>query len=307
MLTTKEVILAGIQSAHGTPATLTGTDAVLCENLAWSNEALRMVERKPIKNTFGPEQEVYGGTLKTFTFDVELKGSGTAGTAPEYGPLLRASRLSETIVASTSVTYAPTSGTQEYVTVEYYQDGTVHKITDAVCKVSGILEAGSTGKLSFTVTGHVTTTADAVLPTPTYDSTLPPAVLGASFAIGGYAAIIKSFNFDLGNAVIMPEDMNEADGFGVIEVADRDVTGSFDPEAVLVATNNFEADFAAGTTGALTTGTIGATAGNIYAISEPVVYYRDIAPGEREQKRTYEMGYRAVESSGDDQWSLALT
>ena len=41
------------------------------------------------------------------TFEVEMAGSGTAGTAPAFGPLLKACGNSETIVTDTSVTYAP--------------------------------------------------------------------------------------------------------------------------------------------------------------------------------------------------------
>jgi hypothetical protein len=49
----------------------------------------------------------------SITFDVELSGSGTAGTAPAFGPLLKAAGLSETVVAITSVTYAGVSSSFE--------------------------------------------------------------------------------------------------------------------------------------------------------------------------------------------------
>jgi hypothetical protein len=42
-------------------------------------------------------------------FDVDLVGSGTAGTAPAWGPLIQACAFAEVIVASTSVTYNPVS------------------------------------------------------------------------------------------------------------------------------------------------------------------------------------------------------
>jgi hypothetical protein len=49
----------------------------------------------------------------SITFDVELAGSGSAGTAPAFGPLLKAAGLSETVVAVTSVTYAGVSSSFE--------------------------------------------------------------------------------------------------------------------------------------------------------------------------------------------------
>jgi hypothetical protein len=60
---------------------------------------------------------------------VELAGSGTAGTAPAYGSILKACGFSETIVASTSVTYAPVSSSFSSVTIYYNVDGVRHKLT----------------------------------------------------------------------------------------------------------------------------------------------------------------------------------
>ena len=60
---------------------------------------------------------------------MELAGSGTAGTAPRYGALLQACGLSETIVASTSVTYAPVSSAFSSATIYFNNDGIRHILT----------------------------------------------------------------------------------------------------------------------------------------------------------------------------------
>jgi hypothetical protein len=46
-----------------------------------------MVQRPAIRGYIGDLQDIYGGQLAKLTMDVELKGSGTAGTAPELGVL----------------------------------------------------------------------------------------------------------------------------------------------------------------------------------------------------------------------------
>ena len=308
MLVNRELITVKIESTYGTDSTPTGSsDAVLVESLSPTFEGARMVERPSIKSAIGKTQQIYAGTLMALSFDVELKGSGAAGTAPEVGALLRACALGETISASTSVTYAPVSTGHESVTIYYYSDGMLQKMTGCRGTFSGTFETGSYGKLSFTMTGHVSAATDVTIATPTFDTTIPAPLIGGSFAAGGYAAVIASLSMDMGNEIATPPDMNAADGYSDIYITGRDVNGSYDPEQVLVATNDFIGDWKAGTSMAINTGVIGGTAGNKYAISLPYAYSRDIGIGDRDGLRAFEIGYGAAESSGDDEMSIIFT
>ena len=126
MLTSREVVLVKKETTYNTDAApVAANDALLIGNPSWSHEGLRMNERNTVKNTNGVNQHIFGGTLKTISLEIELKGSGAAGTAPEFGVLFEACSYDETIIPSTSVIYAPTSTTadQKSVTVYYYQDG----------------------------------------------------------------------------------------------------------------------------------------------------------------------------------------
>jgi hypothetical protein len=306
MLKIREVIYAKVQTAHGTPATPTaGSDAVLCSNLAYNPAAAaRMLERPVIKNTKGKLAQVYGGSLAEISFDVEIRGSGTAGTAPEINDLLVACGMAETIVASTSVTYTPATDNQQYVTIYYMQDGVRRILEDAVGTFSLNMEAGAIGMISFTFTGHHGTASDTAFGAGTFQSTVPVPVINGGFTIGGYSASVSKLAIDRGNQVVTPPDFNTADGFGQIRIADWDITGSFDPLATLLATKNWVNEWQAGTAQALTTGAIGSTAGNIYTVSCPAVSYRSIAQAEREAERAYEIGFGAAESSGDDGLSI---
>ena len=307
MLKNREVLLFKIESSYGVDSSPSaGADAVLAENLNYSFEGARMAERNVVKATFGKEQAVYGGHLKTVSFDVELKGSGAAGTAPEIGQLLRACGFDETIVASTSVAYAPVSSSIESGTLEYFQDGKLHKLLGCRGTVSFNLEVGMPGKATFSLTGH-DTESDAALPSPSYDSTVPAPFINAGFALGGYAAIISTLSVDMGNTLAFAPDVNAADGYGEIRITGRDVTGSFDPEAVLKATEDFQGDWENGTQQAITTGSIGGTAGNIFAITLGQTYHKEISGGDRDGITTNEIGFGAVESSGDDEISITFT
>lgn len=307
-LVNREVILVKIETTYNTdPTPAAATDAVLVESPSWSHEGARMVERNNVKATLAKDKSVHAGNLKQVSFTVELKGSGAAGTPPEIGPLLRACGMQQSIVASTSVTYRPVSTGFESVTIWYYSDGIRHVITGARGTVSFNLEAGSFGKAEFTMTGHDGGVTDVAMVSPTYDTTVPPALINVPFTIGSYAAAITKLAVDLSNSVAMPASMSATDGYGEIIITARDVQGSFDPAQVLAATKNYISEWKAGTTGALTTGTIGATAGNRYAVSAPVCYYREVSPADRDGLRTFEIGCGFAESSGDDEISIVFT
>lgn len=312
MLTNRDVILVKPEVTYNVDSVPTAAlNAILVENPSWKFEGLRMIDRPSIRASIGKLQKIFGGALKAVSFDVEIKGSGALGTAPELGPLLLGAGYSETIVPATSVTYDLVSdaATHTSVTIYYYQDGIEHKITGARCmSISQSIEVGSPGKLSMVFVGHDAGHSDVALPSPTYDSQVPYPAINASFAVGGYAAVVSKLEYDIGLTLAKPPDLNAVDGYGELLITDRSPTGSFDPEAVLVATNDFIGDFKSGTKMALTTGDIGSTAGNKWKLSIGEIYYTDITPGDREGKRTFEIPFAATdETTTDNECTFVFT
>lgn len=308
MLINREVLLAKVETVYNTdPVPVAANDSMLVSGLNWSNEGARMNERPATRASLGQLQHVFGGTLRSISFDAEIKGSGAAGTAPEIGTLLRGCAFAETIVASTSVAYAPASTGHESLTFYYYQDGLLMKLTGARGTVSFNLEVGKPGMASFTFTGHSAIAADTANVVGVYDSTVPAPFIGAAFALGAYAAVINKLATDISNQLATPPSANSADGYGAVQITGRDVSGSFDPEYVIAATKPFESDWRAGTLETLATGTIGSTAGNRFALSYPAVYARDIAPGDRDAVRTLEYTFGATESTTDDEINILFT
>ena len=308
MLIKKSVLLAKKETTYNTdPTPAAANDAVYVENLSHGPAGQKMHEQSGVKNTLGKHKSLYGSHLWQITFDVLVKGSGTAGAAPEYGPLLEACGFDETIVASTSVTYDPLSTSIESATIYLFEDGKRYNITGCRGNVSFSGEGGQAGKLSFTLTGHFAGDSDVSLPSPTLDSTEAPIIKSAGFTVNSYSASISKLDFDMGNEVASPVDVNASDAYGEIIITDRDVNGSIDPLDVLLATEDFMADWEAGTEMALSTGTIGSSAGNRYAISMPAVSYRDIALGDRDGQRIMELPFGAHESSGDDGVSISFS
>ena len=308
MLVNREVILVKIEGTYNVDPTPVGaTDAILVEEPSWANEGARMNERAPVRQNIGKLKQVYGGSLRAVSFTCEVRGSGTAGTPPEVDPLLRACAMGVTNSPGTSDTYAPVSTGIESCTIYYYQDGTRHILTGCRGNVTFAGEAGALGKMTFNMVGHIVSYTDQTIATPTYDSSVGTPFIGASFTIDSFAAVISALAFDLSNTIATPPSVNASDGYGDVQITARDVQGSFDPEAELVADEAFIANWSSGAAMALTTGVVGSSAGNRWQLDMPAVSYREIAPGDRDGVRTYDITFGATESSGDDDVSIIYT
>jgi hypothetical protein len=308
----RRVILAKIEGAHGTDSVpVAGTNAILCETVAWATNSQKMNKRPAVRASLAQLQQIFGGTMAKITVACELKGSGTAGTAPEIGPLLRACGLAEAIVGGTSVTYAPSSDSPNHdtITIYLYEDGLLWKFVGCKGTATFDFNVHAQGKVSFSFDGHISSVTDSALVTPTYKATVPVPFINVPFLLGGaYSALINALKFDLGNTIAMPPAVQATDGFGLVQITQRNVKGSIDPELDTVAARDFFAMWKAGTTEAMTTGAIGAVAGNIITVTMPKVYYSAIAPGDREGLITRSMSFEAIESAaGDDELSIAFT
>lgn len=308
-----EVILAKIESTYNTDPTPTaGTNAVLVQNLSAQPEGLRMNDRPAVRSNIGKLQQVFGGKLYRLAFDVEVKGSGAAGTAPEFGPLLRACAMGETVVASTSVTYKPISTTHESITLYWYEGGRkLHKLTGARGTCSVRLTAGGLALLSFEFVGHHTDPTDASQPSPTYSTQVPKAALNMAVSLGGVTSIIvREWSIGLNNQIAMPPSIAASDGYGEVQVTSRDVGGQVVLDAELASVIDVDAQHTAGTGITFASGTLGSVAGNraVFTGATNGLYWRDRQHGEGDGQRIRTMPFGIVESSsGNDEISMAFT
>lgn len=307
----REIIAAKAEVTYNTdPVPTAAANGILVENLSWSHAGLKMAKRPAIRASSAPLQELYAGSLRQIDFEVAIKGSGTAGTAPEFDPLLQACGFAVTTVALTSNTYAPisTPSSQASVTIYYYEDGSLVKITGARGKMSIDLKSGDIGKMKFTMIGHWSAMTDVALPTASYLAAVPPALVGLSPKLAGtYTPVVENIKIDMGQQVEMPPSIGASDGYGDIILGARGIKGSIDPQADTVANFPFLGDFTGGTLFEIDTGVIGSSAGNKYQITMPKCYFDEVKPGNRNTIRTYECSFMAVENATDDDISIAFT
>lgn len=306
MLTEREVILLKLESVYSTDPTPTpADDAILVRSPSWAHEGARMADRPIVRSTLDTPKKIYGGALRSVSFEAELKGSGTAGTPPEISQALRACGLAETDGAS-DVVYQPASASLESCTIYYYEDGKRKILTGCRGNVLINLSAGEIGIASFSFTGHMGTDSDEALPTPTFDATDPETVKGLSMTLNGTQHAIQALTMDTANTISTPPDVNSADGYGQVRITKRDVNGTINPEDVLLATEDFVADWKASTERAIDSGLIGSTAGNQYRLQIGQAAYREVNQGNRDGVRVADLVYGAGINAGDDEFTLTF-
>jgi hypothetical protein len=100
LLTRRAAVLFKIESTEGVDAVpVAGTDGVLVENLRITMNP-NIVETNEVTPSLDPFDPIVGGMSSSIEFDVYMKGSTAAATAPEWGKLLKCCGYSETITAA---------------------------------------------------------------------------------------------------------------------------------------------------------------------------------------------------------------
>lgn len=273
LLSRKRIILAKIETTYGTDAVPTGgANAILIRNLDVTPLDADIVSRDLVRPYLGNYDQIIAAQKVRVSFEVELQGSGAAGTAPAYGPLLRACGMSETVTASTKVEYKPISSTFESVSI-YFQpqdaaaaSSPLHKITGARGNVELTLNAKALPVMKFSFVGIYNAVTDATNLAPTYTPFKTPLAVNKSntptFSFFGYSAVMSEFGMNLNNEVVYRNLINSES----VLLTDRKVAGSCTFEAPTIAAKDFFSTALGSTLGNLQI-THGATAGYIVDVT----------------------------------------
>lgn len=315
-LTKKVMILAKLESTYGTDAVPTNmASAILCGSLNITPLAGDSVSRNLIRPFFGADQKILVTTNASVDFEVELAGSGIVGTAPHYGALLKACAMGETIVAATSVTYAPitlTSVTQASTSVSIYfhRDGIKHILLGARGTFTLDLTVKTLPKIKFNFTGLLGTITDSALVTTglAYVAAVPVAVSTANTTpatVFGLAPVIESFTLDIANTVAYRSLI----GSESVIISDRAPKGALKIEAPTLAVKDFFGISKASTLGAFSI-KHGQTAGNIVTLASNATGMDIDAPKYADNAGVVmlDIAYNLIPTSaGNDEFTLALT
>jgi len=264
-------ILAKEESSYGVDASPTGSaDAIQVSALEIAPAESEVLSRDLIRSYLGNSPQLIANTRVSVTFTVEYAGSGTAGTAPQYGPLLKACGLGETVVAATSVTYEPVSTSFDSVTIYIDNDGIRHIVTGARGTFNISLNANQIPVINFTMTGQYNAPTDTASPTLTFQNQEDPEIFNdtntTSFTLFSETGLaLQSVEIDLGNEVVYRELVNSDKE---VLITNRAATANFVIEAPTLSDADFFALAVAGTSGNLSI-VHGSTAGNIITLTAP--------------------------------------
>lgn len=302
------LLRAATETTYGTAATLAATDAVMVRvRPDFQPLVADAIEREQLRPFFGGFTQELVNKYVSITFQVEMAGSGTAGTAPRYDPLLLACAHSKTTTAST-VTYSPATTNLSSCTIDFNIDGNNHRMTGCRGSVAVTGEARQFPYLEFTIWGLYNAPTATALPAATYANQAavrPFADTFTTFSVASYTSCLAAFNLQQGNEMNYDELISCTNSINVIG---RTTTGSFTIEAPLISVKDF---FAASLSLSTVTGqlvqNVGST-GNIVTINIPQLDLGAPSYSERNGREMLSLPFTAPPSSaGSDEYSIVYT
>ena len=293
------------EDTYGTSSSPAATDALLFTELDVEPLALELIERETIQSYMGNRPSVVGQRSVPVKATVEAAGSGTLGAAPRYGPLLKAAGLSETVSASTSVTYAPVSDGFSSYTMDFYADnGSRQAITGIRGGAELSMAVGEIPTFAFDQMGIFAAPGALSRPTETYSAQASPVAVNAdnttSVSVHGFSACMTSFSLNLGVEMTFEQ---KAGCTKQVRITDRKPTGSITIELPGIATKDFIAIASAQTAGALSW-VHGGTAGNILTFSASSVAFDSPTFEDGDSVTHVTLPFRLL---GNTTWTLAYT
>jgi hypothetical protein len=260
-----------------------------------------------MRGYLGNYETLLSNTRVNVSCDVEMVGSGAAGTEPAYAPLLKACGLAVTTVSSTSNTYAPVSASFGSCTIYGNIDGVRHKVTGCRGSFSISCELNQIPVISFSMTGIYNAPTDTTAPTCTYNATKPLLFKTgntSAFSIFGYGGALQSWSFDMNNETVVRQLVG---GTQEVMITDRKPSGSATVEAVALSAHNFFTDATGSSTGT-NTFLHGTTAGNKVTVSCPQTDLGQPTYEDSDGVQMLNLPFVATPTSaGDNELSIAYT
>ncbi len=310
------IILAKQEATYGVDSAPTGAaNAMLVSNMTINALNANNVSRDLVRSFFGASEQLVGTANVEISFDVELQSSGTAGTAPAWGPLLRACAFAETVITANRVEYLPRSTSLDSVTIYYHDDGVLHKALGCMGSVEVKMNISERPMLSFKFTGLDGGISAVSNPSPTLTAWRPPAVitdvntsdltLNCTYTTGTLAAgtALPSRGLEVmsGNDV----KFTPLVGGDSVDIVQREMTG----KVVLDLTPAQEVSLMA-TVKANTLQTLGlqhgTAAGSVVVVHAPAVQLINPRKEDVDGRRMIGYDLRLVPSTGNDELRICV-
>lgn len=150
------VILAKIEATAGVDsAPVVSADAVLVSDMTITPLDAQNIDRNLVRGYFGGSEQLVGPASVKCSFTVELAGSGTALTPPQWGDLMVGCAMAEAagLITQSRCEYTPASVNLKTLTIYWYDDGVLHKLLNAMGECTLSAKVGESPKLKFDFIG----------------------------------------------------------------------------------------------------------------------------------------------------------
>lgn len=304
----KMLLLAKKEAVAGTDALPTAAaNAILCRAMMPEPITADQVQRNLIRPYKGNSGSLTVGEHRKLTMEVEIAGSGAAGTAPAWGLLLEACGFSETITAGVDVTYNLVSDGEPTLTLYGYLDKTKFVLTNAIGTVTFELNAKSIPVMKFEFLGtYSPATEEVAMPVGVdYTKFMQPRTVGKTntpvFNFHGLAAKASAFSITLANALAWRELI----GLAAPTSPDRQPTGSVTMEMPSVAVKDWAEIVRLSTPGTCAL-THGVDPGNIVQFAMPAVQCKPFTLQDDQSNAMINMPFDINPVDGDDELTIVV-
>lgn len=302
-----KIILAKLEATYGTDSEPGAANAMLMSDVELRPMEGQDIPRNIERADLGAQETIPAGLYVTLTGSIELQGSGAAGTAPAWGPVMRMCGAAETIVAATSVTYNPVSDGHESGSIYFWMGSTQHVMTGVRGTANVTLNAQGIPVVRYTLMGIFNTPTEEARVAPDHSNFQIPQVAShkntPAFSVGGQAMVLSQFGFNLGNDVqqrllIGREEMLIVDKSESISARVEALPlTTYDPYTISQARTRQAVNLVHGT-----------QAGKIVTIAAPSCSLGRL-PGYEQSQNVAEwpLALTPLPTAGDDQWTITLT
>ena len=161
-LTQDRLLLAEIETASGTEEAPTpAANAVRVSDLLESPNFENVQDDGEVSSNLDVGAPIIGGGSTELGFSVRMKGAGTGGTAPEWGPLLRACAYAETLTTP-AVADTAQAGAASTITLAAGESSTDDAYVGMVVRTTGGTGSGQSAVITdYDGTTKVATVAKA--------------------------------------------------------------------------------------------------------------------------------------------------
>lgn len=312
MVDAVKVLIAKKEVTYGTDAAPTLlANAILTRNFSAKPLEGDKLDRNLDRGSYGATPSVLTNKRQTMGFEVDLAGSGTAGTAPPWMELLEACGMAPPVlVATTSATQKPAlpNAVPSSLTTHHWMGDQLRKAVGVRGSFSIDFTAGNYPFLSFNYTGLIPAAAPRSVSAPgaaTLTQWREPVEVGSgntAITLDGYAVLMRSFRLDAN----VQAAVRNLVGSRYVNRGPHSFTGQLVVEAPSMAAKDYLATLDNSSRVALSI-VHGLVAGNIITVSAPKLQITDVAESEEDGKLMWTMSVTATIDAGADDLTIVAT